>query len=131
MPLQFQPAPILLAGLDQKTSALTKAPGKLDRAVNVVYDKAGRLNKRRGYQLVDVADTVNNFDDDAVMLRLAQRRDELLVVTYDSVASLGSKDGALRGSDALVYRGPNNRGNGQLEHVSTCRLSSQRTDTLT
>lgn len=119
MPLVFQPFEVQLGGLQQKASPLTKAPGALEKAINVEFDKTGRLNKRRGYQFVDCSTTVNRFDDDAVMMHLASRGNELLVVTYSYVAALVDKDGNLRGTDTLVYRGPCNRGNGRLSFVSS------------
>lgn len=119
MPLVFQPIDIMLGGLAQKNAPLTKTPGSLERAVNVEFDKAGRLNKRRGYQFVDVTQTVNRFDDDAVMQHLAVRKNELLVITYSYVAALGSKDADMRGTDTLIYRGPCNRGNGRMGFVSS------------
>lgn len=126
MPLQFTNVPVMLAGLAQKDGPLTKAPGALEKAINVEFDKQGRLNKRRGYQFVDVGQTVNVFDDDdAVMQHLAVRQNELLVITHSYVASLGSPDEAMRGTDSLVYRGPNNRGNGRLLFGSTSRTSTR------
>jgi hypothetical protein len=125
MPLQFNNVPVMLAGLAQKDSALTKSPGALEKAINVEFDKQGRLNKRRGYQFVDVGQTVNRFDDDAVMQHLALRAGELLVVTHSYVAALGSVDASLRGTDTLVYRGPNNRGQGRLLFGSTSRTSQR------
>lgn len=127
MPLDFQLVPVVLGGLDQKTGQLTRAPGKLERAVNVVFDKTGRLNKRRGYQFVDVGATVNVFDDDAVILDVVTHRNELVVITYDYVAGVGSNDETLQASSgdaSLIYRGPNNRGNARLHYVSTSRTSA-------
>lgn len=126
--LDFVPVELVFKGLAQKSGDKTRAPDSLTKAVNVVFDKEGVLNKRRGYQFVDLGQSVNRFDDDAVMLRVATRRDELIVFTYDYIAALGSKDAALRGVDAFVYRGPNNRGNGRMEHVGTSRLSTEVTE---
>jgi hypothetical protein len=126
--LDFVPVELIFKGLAQKAGDKTRPPDSLTRAVNVTFDKEGVLNKRRGYQFVDAGATVNRFDDDAVMLRVTTRRDELVVFTYDYVAALGSKDGAMRGVDALVYRGPNNRGNGRMEFVATSRLSREAPD---
>jgi hypothetical protein len=125
MPLQFNNVPVMLAGLAQKDSPLTKSPGALEKAINVEFDKQGRLNKRRGYQFVDVGQTVNVFDDDAVMMHIASRKGELLIVTHSYVAALGSVDASLRTTDTLVYRGPNNRGQGRLLFGSTSRTSTR------
>jgi hypothetical protein len=127
VPLQFVPIPITLGGLDQKASSLTRAPGKLEHAINVEFDKTGRLNKRRGYQLVDTSAAVNRWDDDAIMLHVTTHRNELLVVTYDYVMGMASKDEAMTQDGAVtaafVYRGPNNRGSCRLHYVSTSRTS--------
>lgn len=132
MTMPFQPIPVVLGGLDQKTSSLTRAPGKLERAVNVEFDKTGRLNKRRGYQLVDVGAAVNVFDDDTLMMHVTTHRNELLVFTYDYVIAMGSKDEAMTQDGAVtaafIYRGPNNRGNCRLHCVSTSRTSQGASD---
>lgn len=125
MPLQFQAIEIALNGLDQKANRLTRTPGALDRAINVEFDKAGQLNKRRGYQRIDPANTVNRFDTDEILTHVVSFGGELVVFTYDYVASLGSRDAALRGEDALVYRGPCNRGACQLDILAAAPLSRQ------
>lgn len=125
--MQFDRIEVVLDGLDQKTSAPMQVPGKLVLAINCEYDKTGAINKRRGYQLVALDDTVNVFDDDAVFCAVATLRGELVVVSYDYVCSLGSRDSALRGGDALVYRGPCNRGACKLDYVGTSRLSNEIT----
>lgn len=119
MALDFRPVEIVLDALDQKTSGPTRIPGKLEHAINVEYDKTGAINKRLGYQFVDLSNTVNRFDDDAVFCALTTYRDELVVFSYDYVSGLGSRDSLLRGTDALVYRGPTNRGAVKLQHVAT------------
>lgn len=128
MPLEFQLFEIVLGGLSQKESPLTRAPGKLERAVNVEFDKTGRLNKRRGYQRVDTSQVVNRFDTDAVMLHVCTHGNEVVVFTYDYVIGMVSKDALPTQSGpsqaAFVYRGPNNRGNCRLHHVSTARTSA-------
>ncbi len=123
MALDFTPAEIVLDGLDQKTSAPMRSPGKLERAINVEYDKTGAINKRLGYQFVDLSNTVNLFDDDAVFCAVANHAGELVVFSYDHVCALGSRDSALRGTDALVYRGPNNRGACSLDYIGTSQIA--------
>lgn len=111
MPLQFQNVELPLGGLDQKTSPLARAPGALERAVNVEFDKAGQLNKRRGYQLIDISATVGAPSaPDGVMTHLAVHRGELVIFTRAYVAALASRESMLRGEDAIVYRGPNAMG---------------------
>lgn len=126
-PLQFQTIEIPFGSLDQKTADLVRNPGSLERAVNVEYDKQGRLNKRRGYQFVPLDNAVGLFDDDSVFIHLGKLRNELLVISYDHVLSLVSKDelvSATTGTATLAYRGPNNRGNGRLHYVSTARTTA-------
>lgn len=125
--MPFDRIEVVLDGLDQKTSAPMQVPGKLVRAINCEYDKTGAINKRRGYQLVPLDNTVNLFDDDAVFCSVAVLRGELVVFSYDYVCALASRDSALRGSDALVYRGPCNRGAFKLHYVGTSRLSNEIT----
>lgn len=124
MAIQFQPTEIVLDGLDQKTSAPMRVPGKLSHAINVEYDKTGALNKRRGYQFIDLGNTVNLFDDDAVFCAVTTFRGELVVFSYDHLCTLGSRDSAMRGTDSLVYRGPNNRVACSLRHVVTANLTA-------
>lgn len=114
---------LVLRGVQQKSDDVTRAPDRLRHAINVEFDKDGLLNKRRGYQFVALDNTVNLFDDDEVFIGLATYRGELVVFSYDHVCALGSRDSALRGADALVYRGPNNRIACSLEHVATANLT--------
>lgn len=50
MPLDQQNFEISFEGLSQKTSDKVIKAGALTRAENVEFDKAGQLNKRRGYR---------------------------------------------------------------------------------
>lgn len=128
MPLEFTNVEIVFRGLAQKDGEKTRPPDMLTKAINVVFDRGGVLNKRRGYKYVPISAAINVFDDDEVMIACATRRDELVVFSYDYVIALGSQDAMMRGADAFVYRGPNNRGNGKLQYVGTSRLSSHVTD---
>lgn len=123
MAVEFKPVEVVLEGLDQKTSHVARTPGKLEHAINVEYDKTGAINKRLGYQYVDLSNTVNLFDDDEVFIGLSTFRGELVVFSYDHLCALGSRDAALRGADSLVYRGPNNRVHCALEFVATANLT--------
>lgn len=127
-PIQFQNVEVPFGALSQKESPLVAANGALEHAINVEFDKVGVLNKRRGYQLVDPTDAISKLDDvDDVILTVTTHRNELLVVTYDRVLAMGSKDTALTptGSSpvAFIYRGPNNRGACRLHYVSTSRTT--------
>jgi hypothetical protein len=124
MALQPTNIEIVLRGVAQKSDDVTRPPDRLRHAINVEFDKDGLLNKRRGYQHVDLSNTVNLFDDDEVFIGLATYRGELVVFSYDHVCALGSRNSAMRGEDALVYRGPNNRAACSLEHVTTANLTN-------
>ena len=130
MPLQFQNVDIPLAGLDQKTASLLRGNGTCDRVINGEYAKGGgRINKRRGYLFVNPNDVVGvPFTDDAVLTHLATLRDELVVFGYSHVMGLGSKESSLRGAEALVYRGPTNRGACRMTFVSQSRISQDYAD---
>ena len=126
--MQFTPAEVTLDSLDQKTSAPMRAPGKLDHAINVTYDKTGAIGKRLGYQRVDLSNTVSTFNDDEIWCAVTAFAGELVIFSYDHVAALGSRDSDLRGADAVVYRGPNNRGACKLEHIGTSQLAQTAED---
>lgn len=129
MPLEFRTVTVLLRGVAQNFADKTRPPELLTEAVNVEFDRDGELNKRRGYQYCDPTEAVNlDWPTDTVMAHLARRRHELLVVTYDHVAAVGSKDGSLRGSDAVVYRGPNNRGHVKLRTIAVSQAAGAADD---
>lgn len=124
--LKFDTVQLPLGGPDQKSHRLLRSPGTLDRAVNVRFEKIGQsvvATKRYGYQRVDPDEVVGLTDPDAVYLAVATLRNELVVTTYDGVLGLGDRSGNMRGSDTLVYRGPNNRGAARIYHVGTSQLS--------
>lgn len=123
MPTEWTTIEIVLRGVAEKTDDITRPPDRLRHAINVEFDLDGRLNKRRGFQHVDLSNTVNLFDDDAVFLNVTTYRGELVVISYDHVCALGSKDSAMRGTDSLIYRGPNNRPSCSLEFVTTANLT--------
>jgi hypothetical protein len=123
MPLEWTNIELVLRGVQQKADDVTRPPDRLKHAINVEFDKDGVLNKRRGYQHVDLSNTVNLFDDDEVFVNVTTFRGELVVFSYDHVCAVGSRDSAMRGTDALIYRGPNNRVSCSLEFVTTANLT--------
>jgi hypothetical protein len=125
MPLQFTNVDVPLGGLDQKIGPLVRVAGALEQAINVEFDKSGQLNKRRGYQFVDMGEHVGAFTNDEVMAHLGVLRGELVIFTRGHVAGLGSREGELRGEDTIVYRGPNNCGGCSSGFVSVSRLSDE------
>jgi hypothetical protein len=80
VPLPGENVEIVLQGLDQKTSAKLTAPGTVERARNVQFDKAGQLDKRDGYLLLENAQ-VDGVAMPAHQARLAQLGDELLMLS--------------------------------------------------
>ncbi len=126
MPVQFQTVEIPLTGLNQKVARLLRGPGTFDLVINGEYAKdGGRINKRRGYQFVDSQAVVGGSDADAVMTHCTTLRDELVIFTIDTVLGLGDRGAALRGEDALVFRGPSNRGAARMEFVAQSRMSEE------
>lgn len=119
MALVFENVEVVLEGLSQKVDPKLRPSGSLERAVNVEFEKGGRLNKRRGYQYVDVANTVSFVDDDEVFVHVGTFQDELLLFGVDSLYSLGSRASAIGGTAALLYRGPTNRMQVRVQYVST------------
>lgn len=129
MPLNFQNVEIRLLGPDQKAARLLRTPGTLDRAVNVIVDKGGRLDKRLGYQRVDCSEVVGVLDADAVWTHCAvSPQDELVLFGHSWVAGCVDPDALLRGDDALVQRGPSNRGQLRAIRVSQSHISQEVED---
>ena len=105
MPLTRQSAEIVLQGLDQKTSAKMTAPGKLERARNVQFDKSGQLDKRAGYNQLELTQA-----DSAVIpahiARLVLDRDELLMLSTTYAFALHDPAETLQSSTrSMVRRG--------------------------
>lgn len=105
MPIPGENVEIVLSGLDQKTSAKLTAPGKVERARNVQFDKAGQLDKRDGYLMLE------NTQADAASLpahnaRLAQAGDELLLLSpVYAFAMHDASEGLQSTTRAMVRRG--------------------------
>ena len=111
MPIPSENAEIVLRGLDQKTSAKLQAPGTLERARNVAFDKAGQLDKRTGYAQLE-ATQVDGVVTPAVLSRLAVDRDELLVMSQSAAfAVLDAAEGMQGLERAMVSRGVMSHGN--------------------
>lgn len=80
MPIPSENVEVVLQGLDQKTSAELTAPGKLERARNVFFDKTGRLDKRNGYGQLENTQ-VDGESLPAHNARLMLDGDELLLLS--------------------------------------------------
>lgn len=120
MPLEFQTVEIQLsAGLDQKIDERYTVEGKLTTADNVVFDKLGALNKRRGYKAVEVGTELFGATVDPYLMHLALHEDELLVIGAENLYSCADPDDELPGTRGLVIRGPIPRGNIRRQDVAT------------
>ena len=111
MPVQSENVEVVFAGLDQKTSSKLTAPGKLERALNVEFDKMGQLNKRAGYQMFETTQA-DGVAMPAVLGRLVLDGDELLVLsqTY-AFAVLDGTETLQSDTRAMVRRGYISHGN--------------------
>lgn len=111
---------VVFEGLGQKTSTRTKAPGRLRTAQNVVFDKSGELNKRRGYTRVDMddgTDEVLNNALEGLFLNVGTFRDRLFVYGAEFLYDVASLSGSLDGTAFVVRRGPVLRGQYSVQHV--------------
>lgn len=124
MPLAFQKFDITLGTLAEGESAKNTLPGTLATCQNATFPKAGRIDKRRGYALVDVGSTVdgNAIDPSNLFLNCAVAHGELLVFGVDMLYGLADRDSNL-GDGALAPRGPTLRGAAEVLHVVTAQLS--------
>lgn len=122
MPLQKIVKEFPFGGLDQKSHAIFKAEGMLEDAVNVIYDKKGALEKRRGYdRMGDASGDVFGTAVETCFHGLAVFRGELLVFGINSAYSVCDKNG----TRALVRRGPCVRGAIRRTHFATAPMSSR------
>lgn len=126
-PLEMQLVEIVPEGLDQKTDAQQRIPGKLERAINIEFDKTGALNMRRGYQRAALGTAIGAPAGivDEVFLNAGTYDDELLLFGYDYLYALGSRASTLGGTRRYIYRGPLNRGTVRLQHVAVSGLTDE------
>jgi len=111
MPLPSENVEVVLRGLDQKTSAKLQAPGTLERARNVQFDKAGQLDKRTGYLQLE-ATQLDGVVMPAVLSRVFADRDELVVASATYAFALQDPSEGMQGATrALVRRGHISHGN--------------------
>ncbi len=103
MPLPGENVEIVLQGLDQKTSAKLTAPGKVERARNVQFDKAGQLDKRDGYLMLESAQA-DGMAMPAHQARLAQLGDELLMLSPVYAFAMHDPGEGLQGSTRAMKR---------------------------
>lgn len=116
MPLPDQLVTINVAGLSQKVDPKARVHGTMEVADNVEFEKAGTLNKRRGYRYLDISQgDIHGNASPMLFSAVAQFRDELVMLS-DSLWSVVSP---LRGVDAtsIVLRGPLPRGGYRIRAV--------------
>jgi hypothetical protein len=116
MPLPDQPVTINVAGLSQKVDPKARVHGTLEVADNVEFEKAGTLNKRRGYRYLNVlAGDIHDNPSPTLFSAVAQFRDELVLLSDD----LWSVVSPIREVDAtsIVRRGPLPRGGYRIRAV--------------
>lgn len=124
MALQFQPFEVIFRGLGEHDDPKTQLPGTLETCENAVFDKRGRIAKRRGYGLVSVDEDIEGdaIDPNNLLVNAASIHGELVVFGYDVLYGLASRTTAF-GSGRLVSKGPTFRGNVEVLHVATASLS--------
>lgn len=116
MPLPTQPVTIQITGLSQKTDEKARIHGTLERADNVEFEKAGTLNKRRGYRYLDTSNNdINGNAPPELFSAVAQFRDELVLLS-DHLWSVVSPTRSVDGS-SVVLRGPLPRGGYRVRAV--------------
>ena len=114
--LQKTTIEILVEGLSQKFDEKVRPDAKLERADNVEVNKAAKLNKRRGYRLVDVTgNDPNGLAVDSLFTKCAVRSDELVVFS-DHVYSVLHPTATI-GSTSVLRRGPVIRGSYRLRTI--------------
>lgn len=124
MPLPSQPIEIFIEGLSQHVTEKARPQGKLDRADNIGFDKAGHLNKRRGYRCIDLTNgDIHDNPAPELFTVVAQFRDELVMLS-DSLWSVVSPT---RNVDAtsVVLRGPLPRGGYRVRNIVGDGLGDQ------
>jgi hypothetical protein len=116
VPLPSQPVTINVAGLSQKVDAKARVQGTLEVADNVEFEKAGTLNKRRGYRYINIANgDIHDNASPSLFSAVAQYRDELVLLSDE----LWSVVSPIREVDAtsIVRRGPLPRGGYRVRAV--------------
>lgn len=120
MPSPYQMVEVILTqGLEQKVDSKSTTQGRLQDAQNVEFDKAGQLNKRRGYAAIDMTSDALGVTSEETFLNVAVFDDELVVFGYDYLYSLVSKDGGIATSKYIVRRGPVPRATVRRQDIAT------------
>ena len=105
MPLRDAPVELILDGLEQKTSAKLTTPGRLTRAQNVWRDKAGQLDKRSGYAMLQPTQADGDVLP-AAATRLVYAQGEVLVCgSYEAHALVDAAEQLQDSERGSVPRG--------------------------
>lgn len=116
MPLQSQPVEIMIDGLSQHVDEKVKPHGSLERADNAEFDKAGALNKRRGYRKIVLAGAdINGITPPELYSAAVAFRDELLLLSDHVFAVVSPLDAV--DETSVVRRGPLPRGAFRLRAI--------------
>lgn len=123
MPLAFSKYDVVLAPLAEGVSAKRSLPGELDLCENAAFPKGGRIDKRRGYALIDAQTAADGtaIDPSNVFHAAGVYWGELCIMGHDTMWSLAPGEGTTIGR--LVPRGPVFRGNGELLAVASASLN--------
>lgn len=122
--LQWQKVEIAIRGLAEKEGALARAPGTLRRALNVEFDKAGELNKRRGYRRVGTSVDLQGNTMERVFCGVMTYGTELLLYGHEFLYTVSSERGEVDGA-SCIRRGPVLRGNYTTQHIVSSSLGSE------
>jgi len=124
MPLPDQLITINVSGLSQKIDPKARPHGSLERADNVEFEKAGTLNKRRGYRVVDIsAGDIHGTLPPELFSAVAQHRDELVMIS-DDLWSVVSPTSGVDGT-SVVRRGPMPRGGYRVRAIIGADVSEE------
>jgi hypothetical protein len=126
-PLIFEPVEVVLEGLSQKDDKKATTPGRLRAAINVEFDKTHSLNKRRGFERVDVSANTLGVDSESAFVSIATYRQELVVYGMQWIYAVLAIDQDVS-SASVVRRGPAMRGNYRTHHVFSSALSEDEVD---
>ena len=112
MALEFQKMPIVFKGLSEHENPKTEIPGQLRRCENAIFPKSGRIDKRRGYLILDLLEDTDGeiIDPYNLFCNVANYQDQLIVVGYDTLYTVASRTQSVVNAD-LIRRGPTLRGN--------------------
>jgi hypothetical protein len=112
-------------GTDQKKDSRKLPPGGLTIAENVVFDKTGRIDKRRGYGRHEVVEDVNGIpiQPGNVFTNVGTRADELVVFGVEWLYAVTSRTSAMDNATGLVRRGPIARMNIRSQAIAVAPIT--------